>query len=79
MNAPSLLSSKEKRAPAGRVLDVPLKHITDHTSRPHDLTVDGRVGDAPRPDEPVIAVGAGTFGRPYARLPEFGSEAAAVR
>lgn len=77
MKASSLLTSTEKRAPAGAVLDVPLKHIADHTSRPHHLTVEVRVGDAPRPDELLIAVGAGTSGRPHARLPEFGSEAAA--
>jgi amino acid synthesis protein len=77
MKASSLLTSTEKRAPAGTVLDVPLKHIADHTSRPHHLTVEVRVGDAPRPDELLIAVGAGTSGRPHARLPEFGSEAAA--
>ena len=78
MNASSLLSSTEKRAPAGALLDVPLKHIADHTSRPHHLTVEVRIGDAPRPDELVIAVGAGTSGRPHARLPEFGTEAAAL-
>jgi amino acid synthesis protein len=77
MNATSLLSSTEKRAAAGATLDVPLKHVADHTSRPHHLTVEVRVGDAPRADELVIAVGAGTAGRPHARLPEFGSEAAA--
>jgi Amino acid synthesis len=79
MSATSLLTSTEKRAPAGTVLDVPLKHVADHTSRPHHLTVEVRIGDAPRADELVIAVGAGTSGRPHARLPEFGSEAAAVQ
>jgi hypothetical protein len=77
MGATALLSSTEKRAAAGATLDVPLKHIADHRSRPHHLTIEVRIPDAPRPDELVIAVGAGNSGRPHARLPEFGSEAGA--
>lgn len=76
MGAKSLLPSTEKRAPAGTPLDVPLKHVGDHRSRPHHLTIEVWVPDAPRPDELLIAVGAANSGRPHARLPEFGSETA---
>jgi Amino acid synthesis len=77
MGATSLLPSTEKRAAAGATLDVPLKHVHDHKVRSHHLTLELRVGDAPRADEMVIAIAAATGGRPHARLAEFGTEIAA--
>ena len=77
MSASSLLPSTEKRAAAGATLDVPLKHVEDHKVRSHHLTLEVRVGDAPRPDELVIAIACSSSGRPHARLADFGSEIAA--
>jgi hypothetical protein len=77
MDATSLLPSTEKRAAAGATLDVPLKHIHDHKVRSHHLTLELRVGDAPRSNEIVIAIAAATSGRPHARLATFGSEVGA--
>jgi len=77
MSASSLLPSTEKRAAAGATLDVPLKHVEDHKVRSHHLTLEIRVGDAPRPDELVIAIACSSSGRPHARLADFGSEIAA--
>jgi hypothetical protein len=74
MDATSLLPSTEKRAAAGATLDVPLKHVHDHKVRSHHLTLELRVGDAPAPNEMVIAIAAATGGRPHARLAAFGSE-----
>jgi hypothetical protein len=76
MGASSLLPSTEKRAAAGATLDVPLKHVEDHTVRSHHLTFELRIGDAPRPDEMVIAIACSSGGRPHARLADFGSEVA---
>lgn len=74
MDATSLLPSTEKRAAAGATLDIPLKHVHDHKVRSHHLTLELRVGDAPGPNEMVIAIAAATGGRPHARLAAFGSE-----
>jgi hypothetical protein len=75
MGATSLLPSTEKRAAAGATVDVPLKHVHDHKVRSHHLTLELRIGDAPGPNEIVIAIAAASGGRPHARLAEFGSEA----
>jgi hypothetical protein len=77
MSATSLLPSTEKRAAAGATLDVPLKHVEDHKVRSHHLTLELRIGDAPRPDELVIAIACSSAGRPHARLADFGTEVAA--
>jgi hypothetical protein len=74
VGATSLLPSTEKRAAAGATLDVPLKHVHDHKVRSHHLTLELRVGDAPRADEMVIAIAAASAGRPHARLAAFGTE-----
>lgn len=76
MSASSLLPSTEKRAAAGATLDIPLKHIEDHKVRSHHLTFEIRLGDAPRPDEILVAVACSSGGRPHARLADFGSEVA---
>ncbi|MBN8866381.1 MAG: amino acid synthesis family protein [Solirubrobacterales bacterium] len=77
LGATSLLPSTEKRATAGATIDVPLKHVHDHTVRSHHQTYEMRVPDAPRDNELLIAVAAATTGRPHSRLGEFASEAPA--
>jgi hypothetical protein len=73
-SATTLLPAVEKRAPAGAVFDIPLKHITDATIRSHHQTVEVRVGDAPRPDEIVVGLAAASRGRPQSRLAPLSSE-----
>lgn len=70
----TLLPAVEKRAAAGTVFDIPLKHITDMTIRSHHQTFEVRVADAPHPDEILVGLAAATGGRPHARLREFGSD-----
>ncbi|MFQ6200643.1 amino acid synthesis family protein, partial [Streptomyces sp. NPDC000405] len=50
-DATTLLPAVEKRAAAGTVFDIPLKHITDATIRSHHQTIEVRVPDGPRADE----------------------------
>lgn len=66
--ASTLLPAVEKRAPAGTVFDIPLKHVTDATTRSHHQTIEARVPDAPRADEILIGLAAAAQGRPQARL-----------
>jgi hypothetical protein len=73
-NATTLLPAVEKRAPAGVVFDIPLKHITDATIRSHHQTIEVRIADAPHADEIVIALAAATRGRPQQRLAPLSSE-----
>ena len=73
-NATTLLPAVEKRAPAGAAFDIPLKHVTDATIRPHPQTVEVRIGDAPRPDELVVGLAAASRGRPQSRLAPLSSE-----
>ncbi|HET9125056.1 MAG TPA: amino acid synthesis family protein [Solirubrobacteraceae bacterium] len=70
----TLLPAVEKRAAAGTVFDIPLKHITDMTIRSHHQTLEVRIADAPHPDEILVGLAAATGGRPHARLREFGSD-----
>jgi hypothetical protein len=72
--ASTLLPAVEKRAPAGTVFDIPLKHITDATIRSHHQSVEVRVPDAPRADEIVIGLAAAAQGRPLARLAPLSTE-----
>lgn len=72
--ATTLLPAVEKRAAAGTVFDIPLKHITDATIRSHHQTVEARVPDAPRADEIVVGLAAAAQGRPQARLAPLASE-----
>lgn len=72
--ATTLLPAVEKRAAAGTVFDIPLKHVTDATIRSHHQTAEVRVPDAPRGDEIVIGLAAAAQGRPQARLAPLASE-----
>ena len=73
-DATTLLPAVEKRAAAGTVFDVPLKHITDATIRSHHQSVEVRVADAPHADEIVVGLAAAGQGRPQARLAPLSSE-----
>ena len=73
-SATTLLPAVEKRAAAGTVFDIPLKHVTDATIRSHHQTVEARVPDAPRADEIVIGLAAAAQGRPQARLAPLATE-----
>lgn len=70
----SLVPSAEKRGAPGAMLDIALKHKTDHRMRSHHQTFEVRIPDAPRPGEIVIWVAFARAGRPQQRLAEFGSE-----
>ncbi|MGY4783285.1 amino acid synthesis family protein [Rhodococcus opacus] len=72
--ATTLLPAVEKRAPAGIVFDIPLKHITDATIRSHHQSFEVRIPDAPHADEIVIALAAAAQGRPQQRLAAFSTE-----
>jgi hypothetical protein len=72
--ATTLLPAVEKRAGAGAVFDIPLKHITDATLRSHHQTVEVRIDDAPHPGELVIALAAAAQGRPQQRLAPLSTE-----
>jgi hypothetical protein len=64
----------EKRAGAGTVFDIPLKHVTDATIRSHHQSLEVRVADAPHPHEIVVALAAAAQGRPQARLAPLSTE-----
>jgi len=72
--ATTLLPAVEKRASAGSVFDIPLKHVTDATTRSHHQTVEVRVPDGPRADEILVGLAAAAQGRPQARLAPLSSE-----
>lgn len=73
-DATTLLPAVEKRAAAGATFDIPLKHVTDATTRSHHQTVEVRLADAPRADEIIIGLAAAAQGRPQARLAPLSTE-----
>lgn len=73
-NATTLLPAVEKRAAAGTVFDIPLKHITDATIRSHHQSVEVRIADAPHPGELLIALAGAAQGRPQQRLAALSTE-----
>jgi hypothetical protein len=70
----TLLPAVEKRAPAGVVFDIPLKHVTDATIRSHHQSFEVRIPDAPHPGEIVVALAAAAQGRPQQRLASLSTE-----
>lgn len=72
--ATTLLPAVEKRAAAGTVFDIPLKHTTDMKIRSHHQSVEVRISDAPHPDEIIVALAAANQGRPQQRLAAFGTD-----
>ena len=73
-SATTLLPAVEKRAPAGAVFDIPLKHITDATIRSHHQSVEVRVADAPALDEIIVGLAGASRGRPQERLAALSTE-----
>ncbi|MCQ9164530.1 MULTISPECIES: amino acid synthesis family protein [unclassified Arthrobacter] len=73
-NATTLLPAVEKRATAGTIFDIPLKHITDATIRSHHQSVEVRIDDAPHADEIIVALAAASQGRPQQRLAALSTE-----
>lgn len=73
-SATTLLPAVEKRASAGTVFDIPLKHITDATIRSHHQSVEVRIADAPHPGEILVALAASAQGRPQERLAPLATE-----
>lgn len=73
-HATTLLPAVEKRAAAGTVFDIPLKHITDATIRSHHQSVEVRISDAPHAGEILIALAGATRGRPQQRLAALSTE-----
>lgn len=73
-NASTLLPAVEKRAAAGTIFDIPLKHLTDATIRSHHQTVEVRIADAPHPGEILIALAGAAQGRPQQRLAALSTE-----
>lgn len=67
-SASTLLPAVEKRADAGAIFDIPLKHFTDATIRSHHQTFEWRVSDAPHADEILVALAGATGGQPQERL-----------
>lgn len=73
-HATTLLPAVEKRAVAGTVFDIPLKHITDATIRSHHQSVEVRISDAPHAGEILIALAGAAQGRPQQRLAALSTE-----
>lgn len=63
----SYLAFTNKRGAPGCAIAVPMMHKLDEGQRSHYLTFEFSIGDAPAPDELVVAIGAATAGRPFAR------------
>lgn len=63
----ALIPSNVKVGPVGVAVDLPIGHKDDPWSRDHFDTITVSVGDAPRPDEIVIAVALADGGRPWPR------------
>ncbi|RED44815.1 amino acid synthesis family protein [Aestuariispira insulae] len=63
----SYLAFTNKRGGPGCVISIPMMHKEDEGQRSHYLTHEFTVGDAPGPDEILVAIGAATAGRPHAR------------
>ncbi len=72
--ATTLLPAVEKRGLPGAVFDVPLKHVTEASTRSHHQTLELRVADAPQDDEILVVLAGGISGRPQERLATFGKE-----
>ena len=65
----AVIPSAKKVAVAGTAIDVPLHYKDEMKVRSHYDAMEIRVGDAPRPEELLIAVAFTDSGRPLARVP----------
>ncbi|MBT2549327.1 amino acid synthesis family protein [Arthrobacter sp. ISL-65] len=64
----SIICFADDRADAGATLVVPLWHKNAAATRTHYQTITTRIGDAPRPGEIVVVLGASTGPRPHSRI-----------
>ncbi|WP_019122666.1 amino acid synthesis family protein [Brevibacillus massiliensis] len=64
----SILPFSSRRAGAGSLVTIPMVHKTDESMRSHYLTFEFNIGDAPREDEMIVAIGVSTGGRPFPRI-----------
>lgn len=64
----SIICFADDRADAGSALVVPLWHKNAAATRTHYQTITARIGDAPRPGEIVVVLGASTGPRPHSRI-----------
>ncbi|MEZ5727404.1 MAG: amino acid synthesis family protein [Burkholderiaceae bacterium] len=64
----ALVPSSKKRGGMGTAIDVPLGHKDAAYVRSHFDAIEARVGDAPRPNEIVVAVSVTDSGRPLPRV-----------
>ena len=67
-NASSFLSSTTTRGSAGAHVMVPLTNKNDSGLRSHFMTGEFAIPDAPRADEILVAIGAASSARPFARI-----------
>ena len=64
----ALVPSAKKQGGVGTAIDVPLGHKDAAFVRSHFDAMEARIGDAPRPNEIVVAVVVTDSGRPLARI-----------
>lgn len=64
----SIIPSAKKRGAAGAAIDIPLHHKDAAFVRTHFDAVEFRIGDAPFPDEIVVALAITSGGRPLPRV-----------
>lgn len=64
----SFLSFTNVRVAPGSLLSLPMVHKNDRSQRSHFLTGMFQIPDAPLDEEIVVAIGAASSGRPFARI-----------
>lgn len=64
----SYLSFTNTRGAPGCSITVPMMHKLDEGKRSHYITIEFTIGDAPAPEEIVVALGASTGGRLHPRI-----------
>lgn len=62
------LSFTNKRGAPGCAITIPMMHKVDVGMRSHYITMEFTIGDAPGPDEIVVALGVATGGRALPRI-----------
>ena len=68
VGAKSYLSFTNLRGPANTAITIPMMDKIDAGRRSHYLTLQFSIGDAPGPDEILVALGGATTGRPHHRI-----------
>lgn len=64
----AIIPSSKKLGGPGTTIDIPLHYKDAAFVRSHFDAMELRIGDAPRPDEIVVAVAVTSGGRPHARV-----------